>query len=51
MKLPNAMHMETVCCIGSVGTFSAAAACLNTTQSAISARVREVESAAADPSS
>lgn len=44
MKLPNATHMETVCCIGSVGTFSAAAACLNTTQSAISARVREVES-------
>ena len=37
-------HLETLLWIARLGTFAAAAARLNTTQPAISARVRELES-------
>jgi DNA-binding transcriptional LysR family regulator len=43
MKMPSPVHIETICCIGRVRTFTAAALCLHTTQSAISSRVRDVE--------
>lgn len=43
MRLPTPTHIETICCIDRVKTFTAAALCLHTTQSAVSARVREVE--------
>lgn len=36
-------HLETVCCIAQLGSYAAAADRLNTTQSGISSRVREVE--------
>ena len=36
-------HLETLCCIQQVGSYAAAAERLNTTQSAISSRVRELE--------
>ncbi|WP_186332150.1 LysR family transcriptional regulator [Bordetella genomosp. 13] len=36
-------HLETVCCIAHLGSYAAAADRLNTTQSGISSRVREVE--------
>lgn len=36
-------HLETLCCIEQVGSYAAAAERLNTTQSAISSRVRELE--------
>lgn len=39
----NLTSLETVCCIARLGTFTAAAERLNTTQSAVSARVRELE--------
>ncbi|NYT22587.1 LysR family transcriptional regulator [Alcaligenaceae bacterium] len=43
MKIPSPIHIETICCIDRVKTFSAAAVHLHTTQSAISARVRDLE--------
>lgn len=43
MRLPSPVHIETICCIARLKTFTAAALCLHTTQSAISARVRDVE--------
>jgi DNA-binding transcriptional LysR family regulator len=36
-------NLETLCCIARVGTFHAAAEQMNTTQSAVSGRVRELE--------
>lgn len=44
MKRLNLVNLETVCCISRLGTFHQAAERLNTTQSAISGRVRELES-------
>jgi DNA-binding transcriptional LysR family regulator len=41
----NLVHLETICWIARLGTFTAAADRLNTTQPAISGRVRELESA------
>lgn len=43
MKLPTPVQIETICTVDRLRTFTAAAAYLHTTQSAISARVREVE--------
>lgn len=39
----NLTYFETVCCIARLGTYSAAAAHLNTSQPAITSRVRELE--------
>lgn len=44
MKRLTITHIETLCTIARVGTFTAAAERLHTTQSAISARIREMES-------
>lgn len=49
MRIPNPVHLETLGCIARMGTFSGAAALLNTTQSAVSARVREVEEMVGKP--
>src|ERR1700733_13642963 len=45
MTRPNLVNLETVLWIAKLGTFTAAAQKLCTTQPAISARVRELESA------
>jgi len=43
MKRFNLLHLETLCTIARAGTFHAAARHLNTTQPAVSARIRELE--------
>ncbi len=44
MSRPNLIYAQTLCWIAKLGTFSAAAARLHTTQPAISARMKELES-------
>lgn len=43
MRLPTPIQIETICTVDRLKTFTAAAAYLHTTQSAISTRVRDVE--------
>ena len=43
MPRPNLVHLETLCWIARLGTFTAAADRLHTAQSAISARMKELE--------
>jgi len=43
MRRLSLVHIETLCCIARVKTFTAAAERLHTTQSTVSARVREME--------
>ncbi|QIL82729.1 LysR family transcriptional regulator [Diaphorobacter sp. HDW4A] len=43
MSRPNLMHADTLCWIAKLGTFSAAAERMHTTQPAISARMKELE--------
>lgn len=43
MNRPNLMHADTLCWIAKLGTFSAAAQRMHTTQPAISARMKELE--------
>lgn len=45
MTRPNLLAMQTLLTIGRLGTFTAAARQMNTTQSAVSARMRELERA------
>jgi DNA-binding transcriptional LysR family regulator len=45
MSRINLTNLETVCCIARLGTFSAAADRLHTSQPSVTARVREIESA------
>ena len=45
MSRINLTNLETICCIARLGTFSAASDRLNASQPAITARVREIESA------
>jgi len=49
MTRPNLMHADTLCWIAKLGTFSAAAQRLHTTQPAISARMKELESSLGYP--
>lgn len=45
MSRPTLLHLETALCVAHIGSFSGAARKLNATQPAISARVRELETA------
>ncbi|MFU1912950.1 LysR family transcriptional regulator [Bordetella avium] len=49
MTRPNLMHAETLCWIARLGTFAAAAERMHATQPAISARMKELESALGYP--
>lgn len=49
MSRPNLMHADTLCWIAKLGTFRAAAERLHTTQPAISARMKELESSLGYP--
>ena len=45
MSRPTMSQLETLCWIARLGTFTAAAERVHTTQSAVSARMRELETA------
>lgn len=49
MRRFNLVHLDTLCCIARLGTFRAAAEFLNTTQPAVSARVRDLEESVGAP--
>ncbi len=49
MRRFNLQGLETLCCIARLGTFHAAALYLNTTQPAVSARIRDLENAVGIP--